>query len=87
MYTQALNSGGGLAQRLNQHFYFKAIRVWDLSAMPFHQSGAGCFFLFQGLTKPMGPAPLKPPDRGVKVFRVFFRITKVYYCNWTIYII
>jgi hypothetical protein len=46
MYTQALNSGGGLAQRLNQHFYFEAIRVWDLSAMPFHQSGAGCFFLF-----------------------------------------
>jgi len=44
MYTQALKSGGGVAQRLNQHFN-KAIRVWDLSAMPFHQSGAGCFLL------------------------------------------
>jgi len=47
MYTQALNSGGGLAQRLNQHFN-KAIRVWDLSAMPFYQSDAGCFFYFRG---------------------------------------
>jgi len=42
MYTQALKSGGGVAQRLNQHFN-EATRAWDLSAMPFHQSGAGCF--------------------------------------------
>jgi hypothetical protein len=56
MYTQALNSGGGLAQRLNQHFYFEAIRVWDLSAMPFHQSGAGCFFFILEVDK-TGHAP------------------------------
>jgi len=64
MYTQALNSGGGLAQRLNQHFYFEAIRVWDLSAMPFYQSGAGCFFADSGL-------PSDPPIEGI-IFRVFF---------------
>tara|TARA_R110000803_G_scaffold119918_1_gene188165 strand:+ start:2431 stop:2619 length:189 start_codon:yes stop_codon:yes gene_type:complete len=61
MYTQALNSGGGLAQRLNQHFYFKAIRVWDLSAMPFHQSGAGCFFFISGVDKTDGARPAQAP--------------------------
>jgi hypothetical protein len=67
MYTQALNSGGGLAQRLNQHFYFEAIRVWDLSAMPFYQSGAGCFFADSGL-------PSDPPAEGEKlcVYSDFF---------------
>ena len=66
MYTQSLNSGGGAEQRLNQHFN-KAIRVWDLSAMPFYQSGAGCFFADSGL-------PSDPPAEGEKlcVYSDFF---------------
>ena len=60
MYTQALNSGGGLAQRLNQHFN-KAIRVWDLSAMPFYQSDAGCFFFILGVDKKDGARPAQAP--------------------------
>ena len=54
------------SQRLNQHFN-KAIRVWDLSAMPFYQSGAGCFFADSGL-------PSDPPAEGEKlcVYSDFF---------------
>ena len=43
MYTQALNSGGGVAQRLNQHFYNWG-HARGLSAMPFYQSQRVPFF-------------------------------------------
>ena len=66
MYTQALKSGGGVAQRLNQHFN-KAIRVWDLSANAVSSIRRGCFY-FENRN---GPAR-DPPIEG-EIFRVFFR--------------
>jgi len=62
-----------LRWHLEQHipeptfFYFEAIRVWDLSAMPFHQSGAGCFFADSGL-------PSDPPIEGDNISSFFLEL-------------
>jgi len=60
MYTQALNSGGGVAQRLNQHFYTPSAGLnAGLLSLPFAGSPAEGFFWLKGVDK-IGRAPAPP---------------------------
>ena len=66
MYTQALQSGGGVAQRLNQHFN-KAIRVWDLSANTVLSIRRGLFFILKTETA----RAATPHERGKSISGFF----------------